>query len=323
MSRWGKNIVVPMDVLCKGEESTNRPTVARSVGTVGKWGKIGFTSTRTYALAALSPAVAAAAAAAAAAASPAQSPASLLDDDMSPSVPEPPKPKKFFKSRNSAPPEVIAQIIQNMPRTPASPVRESYSAGTSNAGSIGTPVREPIKMKLPKANSGERKKKSPKKVIAKQTTAEDDDNATGDASTLGVNKSVSESKQKKKKEEKKLKPEAPPSRVIARARKVVNYCEDDEDERIPTPLKDIIFPKNKPAQSDETEVPNAEDSIKSGATIEPDLPPPATPTPTAVTVSATLIGSVATTTTTVATAYTPKTPEHPPIVLRISKVNCL
>ncbi|XP_069965788.1 protein wings apart-like [Bactrocera oleae] len=319
MSRWGKNIVVPMDVLCKGEESTNRPTVARSVGTVGKWGKIGFTSTRTYALAALSPAVAAAAAAAAAAASPAQSPASLLDDDMSPSVPEPPKPKKFFKSRNSAPPEVIAQIIQNMPRTPASPVRESYSAGTSNAGSIGTPVREPIKMKLPKANSGERKKKSPKKVIAKQTTAEDDDNATGDASTLGVNKSVSESKQKKKKEEKKLKPEAPPSRVIARARKVVNYCEDDEDERIPTPLKDIIFPKNKPAQSDETEVPNAEDSIKSGATIEPDLPPPATPTPTAVTVSATLIGSVATTTTTVATAYTPKTPEHPPIVLRISK----
>ncbi|XP_011200730.2 protein wings apart-like [Bactrocera dorsalis] len=319
MSRWGKNIVVPMDVLCKGEECTNRPTVARSVGTVGKWGKIGFTSTRTYALAALSPAVAAAAAAAAAAASPAQSPASLLDDDMSPSVPEPPKPKKFFKSRNTAPPEVIAQIIQNMPRTPASPIRESYSAGTSNAGSIGTPVREPIKMKLPKANSGERKKKSPKKAIAKQMAAEEDDNATGDISTLGANKPVSESKQKKKKEEKKLKPEAPPSRVIARARKVVNYCEDDEDERIPTPLKDIIFPKNKPAKSDETGVPNADDSIKSSATIEPDLPPPATPAPTAVTVSATLIGSVASTSTTVGTTYTPKTPEHPPIVLRISK----
>ncbi|XP_018803528.1 PREDICTED: protein wings apart-like [Bactrocera latifrons] len=319
MSRWGKNIVVPMDVLCKGEECTNRPTVARSVGTVGKWGKIGFTSTRTYALAALSPAVAAAAAAAAAAASPAQSPASLLDDDMSPSVPEPPKPKKFFKSRNTAPPEVIAQIIQNMPRTPASPIRESYSAGTSNAGSIGTPVREPIKMKLPKANSGERKKKSPKKPIAKQTAAEEDDNAIGDMSTLGAIKPVSESKQKKKKEEKKLKPEAPPSRVIARARKVVNYCEDDEDERIPTPLKDIIFPKNKPAKSDETGVPNADDGIKSDATIEPDLPPPATPAPTAVTVSTTLIGSVASTSTTVGTTYTPKTPEHPPIVLRISK----
>uniref|UniRef100_A0A0A1XI77 Protein wings apart-like n=1 Tax=Zeugodacus cucurbitae TaxID=28588 RepID=A0A0A1XI77_ZEUCU len=319
MSRWGKNIVVPLDVLCKGEESTNRPTVARSVGTVGKWGKIGFTSTRTYALAALSPAVAAAAAAAAAAASPAQSPASLLDDDMSPSVPEPPKPKKFFKSRNTAPPEVIAQIIQNMPRTPASPIRESFSAGTSNAGSIGTPVREPIKLKLPKANSGERKKKSPKKAVAKQTPALEDDNVTGDIATLGSSKPVSETKQKKKKEEKKLKPEATPSRVTARARKVVNYCEDDEDERIPTPQKDIIYPKNKSVKSDDTGVTNTEDSLKSGATpTDPDLPPPAAPAPP-TTVNATLLGSVAPTSTTVATSYTPKTPEHPPIVLRISK----
>ncbi|XP_053949793.1 protein wings apart-like [Anastrepha ludens] len=322
MSRWGKNIVVPLDVLCKGEESTNRPTVARSVGTVGKWGKIGFTSTRTYALAALSPAVAAAAAAAAAAASPAQSPASLLDDDMSPSVPEPPKPKKFFKSRNSAPPEVIAQIIQNLPRTPASPIRDSYSAGTSNAGSLSTPVREPIKLKLPKANSGERKKKSPKKASAKQAAvtaaalaAQDDGNATGDVAIS--TKPVGESKQKKKKEEKKLKPEAPPSRIISRARKVVNYCEDDEDERIPTPLKDIIYPKNKSPKEDETAVPNIGESIKEIAPAEPDLPPPAAPAPTSVAGSS--ITSVAAVTTPAAPPLAPKTPEHPPIVLRISK----
>ncbi|EDW43933.1 GM19484 [Drosophila sechellia] len=74
MSRWGKNIVVPLDSLCKEKENTNRPTVARSVGTVGKWGKMGFTSTRTYTMPAIHP-MAAAAAAAAAAASPSQSPA--------------------------------------------------------------------------------------------------------------------------------------------------------------------------------------------------------------------------------------------------------
>uniref|UniRef100_W8BN50 Protein wings apart-like n=1 Tax=Ceratitis capitata TaxID=7213 RepID=W8BN50_CERCA len=319
MSRWGKNIVVPLDVLCKGEESTNRPTVARSVGTVGKWGKIGFTSTRTYALAALSPAVAAAAAAAAAAASPAQSPASLLDDDLSPSVPEPPKPKKFFKSRNTAPPEVIAQIIQNMPRTPASPVRESYSAGTSNAGSTSTPVREPIKLKIPKTNAGERKKKSPKKTSAKQVpAAQSDDNIANDASTAISTKPASESKQKKKKEEKKLKPEAPPSRVIARARKVVNYCEDDEDERIPTPLKDIIFPKDKPSKAEETIVSPAE-IIQEAIVTVPELPPPSAPAPSSVAISSTIIGNAASTSAIVTPTYTPKTPEHPPIVLRISK----
>ncbi|XP_017475552.1 PREDICTED: protein wings apart-like [Rhagoletis zephyria] len=316
MSRWGKNIVVPLDVLCKGEENTNRPTVARSVGTVGKWGKIGFTSTRTYALAALSPAVAAAAAAAAAAVSPAQSPASLLDDDMSPSVPEPPKPKKFFKSRNTAPPEVIAQIIQNMPRTPASPARENYSAGTSNTGSLSTPVREPIKLKIPKAHSSERKKKSPKKSSAKQTAALSDGNVNEAATST---KPVSETKQKKKKEEKKLKPEAPPSRIISRARKVVNYCEDDEDERIPTPLKDIIFPKIKPAVAEESAVSIPDEGKKEVAVVEPDLPPPATPAPTSAAISSISIGSATATTAAVAPILAPKTPEHPPIVLRISK----
>lgn len=138
MSRWGKNIVVPLDSLCKEKENTNRPTVARSVGTVGKWGKMGFTSTRTYTLSALHP-MAAAAAAAAAAASPAQSPASTHEHDpkdLSVSVPEPPKPKKFFKSRNAAPPEVIAQIIQQLPHCVAgtSPMRDQ--AGMSLGGEV-------------------------------------------------------------------------------------------------------------------------------------------------------------------------------------------
>ncbi|XP_067638966.1 protein wings apart-like [Eurosta solidaginis] len=327
MSRWGKHIVVPLDVLCKGEENANRSLVNRSVGTVGKWGKIGFTSTRTYALAAMSPAVAAAAAAAAATASPSQSPPSLVDDDMSPSVPEPPKPKKFFKSRNAAPPEVIAQMMQNMPRTPASPLREYYSAGAASAISLTTPVREPIKMKLPKPNSGERKKKTSKKISSKKLAStsketSDDGKETGDATATLATKSPTELKQKKfkKKEEKKLKPEAPPSRIISRARKIVNYCEDDEDERIPTPLKDIIYPKVKPTLAEaETFLVDKEEQVKEIAVAEPDLPPPAAPAPTSVASCSTILASASATTTTVTTTLAPKTPEHPPIVLRISK----
>lgn len=314
MSRWGKNIVVPLDSLLKEKENTNRPTVARSVGTVGKWGKMGFTSTRTYALSALPAAVAAAAAAAAAAASsPGQSPASALDDDMSPSVPDPPKPKKFFKSRNAAPPEVIAQIIQQLPRASTSPIRDSSSvSGVANFLNAPIHGRDPIKMKINKTISAERKKKSPKKAnkIAKGPPTEDDSTHA-----------APEAKSKKKKEEKKLKPEAAPSRVISRARKAVNYCEDDEFERTPTPLRDIIIPKNKQQSPREEKPPDVSVPLQ-----EPELPPPAAPLPTATSTATAIVASSATATvTTSATNLTtslaaPKTPEHPPIVLRISKV---
>ena len=331
MSRWTKNIVVPLESLCKEKESSNnRPTLARSVGTVGKWGKMGFTSTRTYSLASLPPAVAAAAAAAvaAAAASPAQSPASQqVDDDLSVSVPEPPKPKKFFKSRNAAPPEVIAQIIQNLPRSSTSPHRAAGGdGGSSSTNYLTSPTvgrGEPLKMKLSKTNSAERKKKSPKKPKSSAAATGEDVNTTP--------KTPTESKPKKKKEEKKLKPESTPSRVTSRARKTVNYCEEEDDDRAPTPMRDFVLPKVKTIVANE-EQPDFEEDLEEDTSqlpstsaaaaaaaaaatsaiastevanstehaIEPVLPPPAVPPPIY--------------------APAPKTPEHPPIVLRISKV---
>ncbi|XP_030245021.1 protein wings apart-like isoform X2 [Drosophila navojoa] len=351
MSRWGKNIVVPLDSLCKEKENTNRPTVARSVGTVGKWGKMGFTSTRTYTLSALHP-MAAAAAAAAAAASPAQSPASTHDhdpNDMSVSVPEPPKPKKFFKSRNTAPPEVIAQIIQQLPHCVAgtSPMRDQASTAIHM-----TPTREPIKLKLAKGNSAERKRKSPKKKAAAAATtataaltpgafsaAELGDSLALDAEHMDTATGASpaaepKGKKKKLKEEKKLKPEAPPSRILGRARKAVNYCEVDEDERYPTPIKDLIIPKTRASEtttaSHEIATPalaSASTALPAGAAavadVNPSLPPPTTAPSVAAIGSAVGAAAAASSASTVpsasASSSASRTPEHPPIVLRISK----
>lgn len=316
MSRWGKNIVVPIDTTT---ESTNLPTVARSLGTVGKWGKMGFTSTRTYTMSAL-PAAVAAAAAAVAAASPQESPASHKDEDLSTSAPEAPKPRKFFKSRNTAPPEVIAQIIQQLPRQSNSPVRDGNSYQNSMPSILSTPTREAAKAKPGKCNSAERKKKTPKKSNKKtsESTAADNDGDKSESEHKTTTESITKST-KKKKPEKELKPEAPPSRVLSRTRKTVNYCEVDDEERMPTPVKDIITPKqNKPEKVvDVQETPpptplhKTDDVYGSCETPEPVLPPPAPPL--AVNNSAiqqTVISNAAS-----------KTPEHPPIVLRISKVS--
>ncbi|KAM7348006.1 cohesin release factor wings apart-like isoform 1-T2 [Cochliomyia hominivorax] len=318
MSRWSKNIVVPLETT---KESANRPTVARSLGTMGKWGKMGFTSTRTYTMSVI-PAAVAAAAAAVAANSPQESPASHKDDDQSTtSGLEPPKPRKFFKSRNTTPPEVIAQIMQQIPRQSTSPIRETTS--TTIPSILSTPVREPIKMKIPKTNSAERKKKSAKKKTPKKSVDSCDDETTP---IDGEPKAPLEVKStKKKKQEKELKPEAPPSRILGRARKAVNYCEVDDDDRTPTPIRDIILPKDKKVEKllegQETPPPTPahkiDDVYAACDTPEPHQPqllPPAAPqqiTP--------LLPMTASQHSTNVNSAASKTPEHPPIVLRISK----
>ncbi|XP_037814610.1 protein wings apart-like [Lucilia sericata] len=315
MSRWSKNILVPLDTT---KESANRPTVARSMGTMGKWGKMGFTSTRTYTMSVI-PAAVAAAAAAVAANSPQESPASHKDDEHSTSALEPPKPRKFFKSRNTTPPEVIAQIMQQLPRQSTSPTRDT---STTVPSILTTPVREPIKLKIPKSNSAERKKKTAKKKLPKKSVDSCDDEQT---ETTGEPKPPPEPKStKKKKPEKELKPEAPPSRVLGRARKAVNYCEVDDDDRTPTPIRDIIVPKDKKVEKllegQETPPPTPahkiDDVYGTCDTPEPQqplqLPPPAVPQQIPPSIASSQhpvnVNSAAS-----------KTPEHPPIVLRISK----
>ncbi|EDX16900.1 wapl [Drosophila simulans] len=134
----------------------------------------------------------------------------------------------------------------------------------------------------------------------------------------------SKQKQKKPKEEKKLKPEAPPSRVLGRARKAVNYREVDEDERYPTPTKDLIIPKagRQPGEVAATATLAAASSeafISStfgSPGSEPSLPPP-TSAPSATASTASQLPSASGGASNPPSAS--RTPEHPPIVLRISK----
>lgn len=364
MSRWGKNIVVPLDS-CR--ENTNRPTMSHSVGTVGKWGKMGFTSTRTYTMSAL-PAAVAAAAAAVAAASPQKSPASQSEYDLGTSSQEPPKPRKFFKTRNTTPPEVIAQIIQQLPRQSHSPPREqqqqryqqqqqpllqpleqplqqplqqplpqpqpdsspaqlmtsSASSGTSSATVIqSSPVKESIKIRLGKGNAAERKKKvtprKPKHKLNEETVCGEEMGNEG-ASDLQLQQKLATGGEvvkssKKRKLNKELKPEAPPSRILSRARKPINYCEDDEEDLTARILKETMPPKQK----------------KSERIVNVQETPPLTPAhriadesygacPTPESVVPALTNAQANNGGQSQQPVASRTPEHPPIVLRISKV---
>lgn len=315
MSRWNRNIVVPLD---SGKENTNRPTMSHSLGTVGKWGKMGFTSTRTYTMSVLPAAVAAAAAAVVS--SPQKSPASQYDYDSSSNLNEVVKPRKFFKSRNTAPPEVIAQIIQQLPRQSNSPPRENNCQFlTSTVTELHTPVKEPVRVKLPKCTSSERRKKSVKKVKQKSTEVSGDEEECDES----FNEAYSHQKVmpidakgiKKKKTNKELKPEGPPSRVLSRTRKTINYCEDDEDDHTARILKESQHPKQR----------------KNDKIMNVQETPPLTPahrinddiyggcnTLESTNVASTIVHlNAISNNPTVAS----KTPEHPPIVLRISKVS--
>lgn len=309
MSRWNKNIVVPLD---SGKENTNRPTVSHSLGTVGKWGKMGFTSTRTYTMSAL-PAAVAAAAAAVVAANPQKNSVPENDYNHLNNSNEIIKPRKFFKSRNTAPPEVIAQIIQQLPRQSNSPPRENSSYLMSNMTSVqNMPAKESIKVKFTKSNSTERKKKLPRK-LKQQITVESEGEEVSDEAADSHNVAAVEIKTvKKKKVAKELKPEAPPLRVLSRVRKTVNYCEDDEEERSIRTLKESqMLSKHKKAEN----IINVQET------------PPLTP---AHRLSDDVYGnchnlgcmlSTDNNTTGNNRLSASKTPEHPPIVLRISKVS--
>ncbi|GAB0089297.1 hypothetical protein DMENIID0001_038160 [Sergentomyia squamirostris] len=262
MSRWGKNrnqaFAVPIESLIKEKENTNRPTAARSAGTVGKWGVTSFTSMRgvsIYGRSGFSQY------------SPNQetSPAAYISptqdsqNNLNPAVPELPKPKKFFKSRNTVPAEpFLIQSPQTSPSVdcPRPPAFYSQSTSSSDAQPAEKPAKRGRKPKEPKP---EKVEKPPKKKAVK--------------STKGRQKAIQEEGEEKVSTEGQSKvAEPPPSkRYLARSRKVVNYNEDNS--RSPSPVAKPPVP-----------VPRPEDDQTVGAS------PPKT-----------------------------SAPDHPPIVLRISK----
>lgn len=374
MSRWNnkarvQSFAIPLDSLVnKEKENTNRPVAARSAGTVGKWGTTSFTSIRTPSYgkkfdknnefliknklhhtgytsyspqqdALLNPNI-----------SPQSGDGNLTPN--SPRIlpqpsPDVPKPKKFFKSRNVVPTDVVfaaaamaalpppsANFYQQQQQQPVATTQHMYAA----AATVVPKLSLKINKKLLKADATTVKKV--KKVKEEKA------------------KKVKEEKVKKVKEEK-VKVEKPkkvvrekvrvvkaaavpaePTRVLSRQRKAVNYSENRS--RSPSPrrpasslLADEVedeggggvdddvaedVPMEPPAVADIAAGEQMETDADSvvGAEIKDELPvplaersPPAA-TEVAMTVATPMLSP---------SECQSVNQQHPPIVLRISKVN--
>ncbi|CAF4821231.1 unnamed protein product [Pieris macdunnoughi] len=196
MSRWGRgrsgSVAVPLDSALFRENS-NCPSAARSAGTVGKWGITSFTSIRSAPYAFQS-----------------NSNKKPVQDQNSPlTVPAveteapPPKPKKFFKSRNTEPYPPVPQITYAPPVLPAplSPEHTTKEKKTKKTRYN----RDSSSPELPRRNS--EKSRGKKNYVATKAARKEDSSE----------------------------PSQPPNkRYLVRNRdKVINYAEDGSNSPIP------------------------------------------------------------------------------------------
>ncbi|XP_023954103.2 protein wings apart-like [Bicyclus anynana] len=199
MSRWGRgrsgSVAVPLDSALFRENS-NCPSAARSAGTVGKWGITSFTSIRSapYAY-------------------PNNVHKKPVQDQNSPlTVPAveteqpPPKPKKFFKSRNAELYPPVPQITY-APPVPAAPLSPEHpgSAREKKTTKRSRYNRDSSSPELPRRNS--EKSKNKRNFATKASKKEE---------------STAENSQ------------PPNKRYLVRNRdKVINYAEDGSNSPIP------------------------------------------------------------------------------------------
>ncbi|XP_053690041.1 protein wings apart-like [Sabethes cyaneus] len=258
MSKWNKGhgLIVPIDSLLKEKENTNRPAPLRSAGLVGRWGITSFTSIRntTYAYESTSP----------------KEPEVDLNcssslASLSTQVPNAPKPKKFFKSRNTLPPvpssatperqqdalfhhqhqaaaQLQARIAQNAGGSPPYPT--PAAAGFYQQASSKSPARAAGEKTTVKKEKTRKKKQKPLEVVP-EVPVEQPEPTTEElnSSSKKEKKEKKEKKPKKLKKEVELPPELPKRNSSRIRNKVVNYNEDDDSfdttpyrqEAMPTP----------------------------------------------------------------------------------------
>lgn len=167
-----------------------------------------------------------------------------------------PKPKKFFKSRNSMPDIDVASVAA-LAETPvantAIPSNASASTLRNVAGMQQYPTTSKISIKIKKKTTDAertRKTKAEKATAKAEKATVKAEKATAKAekaekATVKVEKQPRPEKKVKvkkrtKAEEKSTKvvPEVKPTRVLSRARKAVNYSE--EKSRSPSPKPEVI-----------------------------------------------------------------------------------
>ncbi|VVD05114.1 unnamed protein product [Leptidea sinapis] len=199
MSRWGRgrsgSVAVPLDSALFRENS-NCPTAARSAGTVGKWGITSFTSIRNAPYAYQQSAVK----------KPVQDQNSPLTVPAVETEQPPPKPKKFFKSRNTELYPPVPQITYAPPvhPTPLSP--EHSTAKEKKPAKRSRHNRDSSSPELPRRNS---EKSRGKKHTVTTKAAKKEDSSVENT-------------------------QPPNKRYLVRNRdKVINYAEDGSNSPIP------------------------------------------------------------------------------------------
>lgn len=256
MSRWNKNrnqaFAVPIDSLIKEKENTNRPTAARSAGTVGKWGVTSFTSIRGVSIygkngdllrkfrnkrlfsgflgrsgfSQFSP-------------KQEPSPSAYISPTQEPQLSqnapniEPPKPKKFFKSRNAPPEPFLIQSPQTSPSVEGPRPANFYTTAPAGTSGEPQPPKGPGRPRKPRPEKAE-KKKSTKSTKKTKAIAE------GEEKVAKVTKTKAEGYSK-------AATAVPSKRYLARNRKVVNYSEDNS--RSPSPERIQYAPPAEAAPS--------------------------------------------------------------------------
>ncbi|XP_049693333.2 protein wings apart-like [Helicoverpa armigera] len=202
MSRWGRgrggSVAVPLDSALFRENS-NCPTAARSAGTVGKWGITSFTSIRSAPYAYANNILK----------KPVQDQNSPLTVPAVETEQPPPKPKKFFKSRNAEvyPPVPQITYAPPVPAAPLSPEHPSHSKEKKTTKrNRASYTRDSSSPELPRRNS--EKSKAKRGAVATKAS---------------------------KKEEAPAENTQPPNkRYLVRNRdKVINYAEDGSNSPIP------------------------------------------------------------------------------------------
>lgn len=240
-----------------------------------------------------------------------------------------PKPKKFFKSRNIAPDFNSQQFAFSEYQQQKSPI-------------IPATPKLSLKIKLKNDDTKKSKSEKIKKEKSKDKTKEKEKSKEKVKEKLKEKVKEKVKKKPKLKEEKKLKNEEAPTRVLSRARKSVNYYEDNS--RSQTPVRYDTPSQQGDEENEKEPIDTVEqmETVEAIETVEPIkaaepveiaepipvikipltpaskklTPPQSIPEPTAAAVvnienvpeNLSIGGS------------SNKAHDHPPIVLRISKV---
>lgn len=217
------------------------------------------------------------------------------------------KPKKFFKSRNAIPEPEIPPSLSLASSSSASIYNQQNALAFLGAPSSDSTVStassaKNLKIKINKSLLGKgsvvRKPKS-EKLKAEKIKVEKVKVEKVKVEKVKAEKPIKTKAIKKKaaKESKPVKPPEQPTRILGRARKAINYSEDKS--RSPTPVR------SRPVAANFS---------------EPMVPVAAAPFPSEL--QSTNVGNVSNDET--RSQFTPGSPsknaDHPPIVLRISKV---